>query len=105
MISVCFDIDDTIWKCRWKPRLEQIPDYDLIQVVRWFHQNGDKVFFWSAGGIDYCQTIINKLGLDEYGKVVAKGFFKPDISFDDEEVTLGNVNVRVNRLIDKPEME
>ena len=96
-MKIAFDLDDTIWKVRYRPRLEQVPDFDLIQVVRWFHGNGDEVFFWSAGGVDYCQQIINKFGLDDYGKVVEKGSFKPDIAFDDCETNLGIVDVRVNR--------
>lgn len=95
-MKVAFDIDDTIWKVR-PSHMDQVPDYDLIQVVRWFHQNGDQVFFWSAGGTDYCQTIITKLGLNAYGQVAEKGSFTPDIAFDDQETSLGKVDVRVRR--------
>jgi hypothetical protein len=110
-LKVCWDIDDTIWKIqkidnpagRYRAMtanneyIEQVPDYDLIGVVRWFYQNGDKVYFWSAGGIDYAQMVVNKLGLAHMGKVVEKGSFKPDIAFDDCETNLGKVDVRVNR--------
>lgn len=95
-IKVAFDIDDTLWKIRVDQR-DQVPDYDIIQVLRWFAKNGDEIYFWSAGGMDYCQTIINKLGLDELGTVVEKGSFKPDIAFDDCEAYLGQVTVRVQR--------
>lgn len=95
-MKVAFDIDDTLWKIRAEQR-DQVPDYDLIQVVRWFHKNGDEVYFWSAGGMDYCQTIVTRLGLDEYGTVADKGSFKPDIAFDDVEAYLGIVTVKVNR--------
>ena len=115
-MKICFDIDDTLWKIRrltplctkecvvdeycqiHTPKLDQVPDYDLIQVLRWFFNNGDEIFFWSAGGIDYCETIVRKLGLDEYGKVVDKGSFRPDIAFDDAETDLGIVDIRVNRI-------
>lgn len=100
-MRIAFDIDDTVWKVLYVPRIQQIPDYDLVQVIRWFYQNGDTIYFWSAGGIDYAQTIINKLGLDAYGVVIGKGTIRPDIAFDDEKVTLGKVNVRVKR--EKPE--
>lgn len=95
-MKIAFDLDDTIYKVNVR-KANQIPDYDLIQVVRWFYANGDEVFFWSAGGVDYCQTIIDKFGLDEYGKVVVKGSFKPDIAFDDAETGLAIVDIRVNR--------
>jgi hypothetical protein len=45
-------------------KLDQMPDYDLIQVLRWFHANGDQVYVWSAGGVNYCWAVVSKLGLD-----------------------------------------
>lgn len=99
-MKVAFDLDDTIWKVRISKK-DQIPDFDLIQVVRWFYNNEDEVFFWSAGGVEYCETIIKRLGLDDYGKVVRKGSFKPDIAFDDAETNLATVDVRVNRYHDQ----
>lgn len=101
MIKVAFDIDDTLWKVRYRPHLDQVPDYDLIQVLRWFYKNGDKIYFWSAGGVDYCQTIVTKLGLDDYGEVIEKGSMKVDIAFDDAETSLGKVDVRVDRYVEK----
>jgi hypothetical protein len=95
-MRVAFDIDDTLWKVREK-QLDQVPDYDLIAVVRWFYNNGDDVFFWSAGGVDYATQIIRKLGLDEYGWVIEKGSQLVDIAFDDQETKLGIVDVKVQR--------
>lgn len=95
-MRVAFDIDDTLWKVREK-QLDQVPDYDLIQLVRWFAGNGDEVFFWSAGGVDYATQIIRKLGLDELGTVIEKGSIKVDIAFDDQETNLGIVDVKVRR--------
>lgn len=95
-MRVAFDIDDTLWKVR-KKQLDQVPDYGLIGVVQWFYNNGDDVFFWSAGGVDYATQIIRKLGLDEYGWVIEKGSQKMDIAFDDCETNLGIVDVRVRR--------
>lgn len=101
-MKIAFDIDDTLWKVRGKPgSFDQVPDYDLIQVLRWFYNNGDDIYVWSAGGIDYAQTIIRKLGLDEIVTAVLQKsnhpFQKMDITFDDQEVTMGLVNVRVKR--------
>lgn len=100
-ISVGFDIDDTLWKCRrYEDRRlrDQVPDYALINVLLWFANNGDKVYVWSAGGIDYAQTIVNKLGLDEFVTVISKSAaFGMDISFDDMAVHLAKVNVQVHR--------
>lgn len=111
---VAFDIDDTLWKVRYRGcpngcrlshrdgqvagHYDQVPDFDLIQVLRWFHQNGDKVLVWSAGGVQYAEAIVAKLGLDDMVTVVEKAATNSaDLTFDDQEVKLGTVNVRVSR--------
>src|SRR3990167_5910232 len=81
MAKIAFDIDDTLWKVRVRTHKDghqigdQVPDYDLIQVFRWFVNNGDEVFVWSAGGVDYAKIIVEKLGLDEMVTVIPKGSF------------------------------
>jgi len=102
-LKVCFDIDDTLYKIRLHKR-DQVPDYDLIQVLRWFCQNGDEVFVWSAGGIEYANIFVRKLGLDDIVTVVEKGSFKPDIAFDDCETKLGKVDVRIKRETTKDDL-
>ncbi len=118
-MRVAFDIDDTLWKIRRRaplcdetcpkpyctvhnPKFDQVPDYDLIQVLRWFATNGDEVFVWSAGGVDYAQQIVTKLGLDELVTVIPKsepqeGNTFIDIAFDDCETRLAKVDVQVRR--------
>lgn len=100
-INVSFDIDDTIWKVNEKMRRQE-PDYKLINVLLWFVENGDNVFVWSAGGMDYARIITAKLGLDEYVKVIPKPDLgsqnrKIDLCFDDSEVGLANATVLVYR--------
>ena len=101
-MKIAFDVDDTIWKIDVKHK-RQVPDYDLIQVLRWFSNNGDEVFVWSAGGLDYAQMIVDKLGLTDSVKVIPKGKFGDkqldiDLTFDDDEVEqIGKVNVIVKR--------
>ena len=99
MARVAFDVDDTLWKCRYNPRLDQIPDYDLIQVLRWHVLNRDEVYVWSAGGVDYAQTIMKKLGLDTIVVVIEKEPRQDfiDICYDDEKVDLAKVNIQVYR--------
>ncbi len=100
-MRIAFDIDDTLWKIRGAPYFDQVPDYDLIQVLRWFYNNGDEVFVWSAGGIDYALQIVRKLGLNDMVKVLPKGDhskLKMDITFDDESVAIGITNIKVKRI-------
>ncbi len=100
-INVAFDIDDTIWKINVKMKRQE-PDYKLINVLLWFVENGDNVFIWSAGGMDYCKMITNKLGLDEYVKVLPKPDLgkkdrRIDLCFDDSEVRLATTSCLVYR--------
>lgn len=100
-INVAFDLDDTIWKVNEKMKRQE-PDYKLINVLLWFVENGDNVFLWSAGGMDYCKIIANKLGLDEYVKIIPKPDLgvrdkRIDICFDDCEVGLAASTVLVYR--------
>lgn len=108
-MKIAFDVDDTIWKIRirevdGKKIGDQVPDYDIIQVLRWFVQNGDDVFVWSGGGVDYAQHIVDKLGLTELVKVLPKvrlyddsNPYEIDIAFDDSETKLAKVDVLVKR--------
>jgi len=103
MINVAFDIDDVLWKIDRK-HLRQIPDYNMIGVLMWFHDNGDQVFVWSAGGIDYAKTIVDNLGLTDFVKVIEKESYKKlhnrleiDLAFDDCETKLAKVDVNVKR--------
>ena len=96
-MNICFDIDDTLWKIDRK-YMRQVPDYDLIQVLRWFFNNGDTIYIWSAGGVEHAQVVVDKLGLTDMVEVIQKGVNKEiDIAFDDEETKLAKVDVRVHR--------
>ena len=116
-MNIAFDIDDTLWKIvpdlspsaqilsqhRGYQSYKQVPDYDLISVLKWFKSNGANVYVWSAGGTDYAQTIVDKLGLDSYVVVIDKEMRYSgeekfiDIAFDDEDVELGKVNIKIKR--------
>ena len=119
MAKIAFDIDDTLYKIIKVDRVladnltmkdggfKQVPDYDLISVLRWFYNNGDEVFVWSAGGIDYARQWVEKFGLSEMVTVMrkmntdkeGKGTGMPimDIAFDDCETKLAKVDIRVKR--------
>ena len=100
-MKIAFDIDGTLYKIS-EDRKSQVPDYDLIQVLRWFAANGDDVYVWSGGGTDYAQLIVDRLGLSEVVKCIPKlklGDDTPvmDCTFDDEIIKNGKANIRVKR--------
>lgn len=103
-MKIGFDIDNTLLLHGTKekngelvPTGEAVPNYSLIQVLKWFKKNGEQIFFWSAGGQDYCQSMVRKLGLQDDGTVIEKEMNTDmDVSFDDQEVFLAKVNIQVN---------
>jgi len=103
MARIAFDIDDTVAKIiKQEDNYTQVPDYDLIQVMRWFINNGDEVYAWSAGGVDYTESWLRKLGLFDLVKAIPKLGWDTDkssidIAFDDCEVGLAKVNIIVKR--------
>jgi phosphoserine phosphatase len=104
-MKIAFDIDDTLWKIRirnvdGRAVGDQVPDYSLIAVLRWFFENGDEIYVWSAGGTLYAQQIVDKLGLSEMVMVIPKEEnprLIPDLTFDDEAIMIGITNCKVRR--------
>ena len=103
-MRVVFDIDDTLYQCRRVPPGGQFPDYGLIQVLQWFAFNGDEVYVWSAGGVEYARQIVERLGLENLVIVIPKVALNDasnphriDLAFDDCETKLAKVDVIVRR--------
>jgi len=88
MTTIAFDVDGTLIGLQ-----RDIPRYKIIQLFLTFESLGYEMYIWSGGGLDYAEHWSEKLGLK--AKIVAKGSFIPDIAFDDEEVKLGKVNIKV----------
>ena len=65
----------------------------MLELFRAFQKLGNQMYIWSGCGIDYAENWRTKLGLTAV--VVEKGNFVPDIAVDDQEVTLGKVNIKV----------
>ena len=100
-MKIAFDIDGTLYKIS-EDRKSQVPDYDLIAVLKWFFNNGDQVYVWSGGGTDYAQLIVDRLGLTEMVKCIPKLKLGGDtpvmsLTFDDEEIKNGQCNIKVKR--------
>ena len=88
-MRVCFDIDGTLIS------EDGSIGYDVIRLFHALEALGCEMFIWSGGGVDYAERIRDKLSLD--AKVVAKGSFIPELSIDDQIVTLGKANLCVSK--------
>lgn len=84
--TIAFDVDGTLI-------FGYFPNYHAIDLFRWFERNGWEMYIWSGGGIDYATRWAEKLRLK--AKVVEKGSFIPEIAVDDEDVTLGKANIKM----------
>ncbi len=110
-MNIAFDIDDTLLKvivlesvAGLAVKYKQVPDIDMFNLLHWYIKNGDNVFIWSAGGLDYTNSVMEKFFTPK-DRVIAltktenklNGEFFIDICYDDQEVNFAKVNVRVKR--------
>jgi hydroxymethylpyrimidine pyrophosphatase-like HAD family hydrolase len=96
-MKVAFDIDDTLIIPSVVTGDRDVPNYDTIAILRWFQAQGHEIVLWSGSGMEWAQTWGEKLGLQPF-IVRMKGETLVDIAFDDCDVKLGTVNVKVKRL-------
>ena len=97
-MKIAFDIDDTLIIPAVATNLPaDTPNYELINVYRWFQKQGHTMILWSGGGVDYAKTWGEKLGLAPFEVRVKEKNEDIDIAFDDCMVDLAKVNIRVNR--------
>ena len=95
-MTIAFDVDGTI------VNLDDTPNFKVIDLLRWFSQNGDRVIVWSGGGGDYAKMWADRFNLPYFttamkDRATAK-LWDIDIVVDDEFVKLGKVNIKVNKL-------
>lgn len=101
--KIAFDVDDTLIIPSVVTGLDRdTPNYENIAIYRWFQAQGYYMIIWSGGGADYARMWGEKLGLraDEYRD---KSSLQPKdndiaIAFDDCDVDLARVNIKVKRL-------
>lgn len=101
-MKIAFDVDDTLIIPRIITGLEvDTPNYENIAIYNWFKAQGNYMIIWSGGGQDYARMWGEKLGLcaDEYrDKGMGSKDLTIDIAFDDCNVDLAKVNVKVKRI-------
>lgn len=91
MATIAFDVDGTL--IYQVGEREDTPRYEVIQLFKLFEKFGNDMIIWSGSGVGYAERWAQKLGLTAV--IMEKGVMKPDIAVDDEEVTLGIVNLQV----------
>jgi len=98
-MKIAFDIDDTLIIPAVATGSDRdTPNYDTIAILRWFQAQGHEIILWSGSGIDWASTWGKKLGLQPFTVQTKGKAWKVDIAFDDCDVDLGTVNIKVKRL-------
>lgn len=98
-MRIAFDIDDTILV----PSIVHgfgmdTPNYETIAIYRWFQAQGHDMILWSGSGQDWAKTWGEKFGLQPFTVLEKNNKGGIDIAFDDCDVKLATVNVKVKRI-------
>lgn len=100
-LIIAFDVDDTLIVPAVVTGETDSPNYDTIAIYKWFQQQGHFMVVWSGGGVDYARVWANKLGLSPDAiwvkKKAGEGDIIADMCFDDCDVDLARVNIKVKR--------
>lgn len=112
-MKIAFDIDDTLLVPNVATGFaNDTPNYDTVALFKWFQAQGNEMILWSGSGMDWAQTWGEKLGLQPFTVLkkekligINTDFNEPwdkypiiDIAFDDCDVDLAKVNVKVKRV-------
>lgn len=98
-MTVAFDVDDTLILPPEATGLDQdTPNYQTIAIYNWFKAQGCTMVVWSGGGVDYARMWADKLGLDPDWVLKKEKRDDIHIAFDDCDVNLAKVNIKVKRL-------
>lgn len=99
MTKIAFDIDDTLIVPNVAGESAyDTPNYETIQILRWYQAQGAEIILWSGSGVDYAKTWGEKLGLAPFTVRRKEAADDVDIAYDDCDVKLAKVNIRVKRL-------
>lgn len=98
-MRIAFDIDDTILV----PSVvlgfgNDTPNYEVIAMYKWFQAQGNEMILWSGSGVDWAKTWGEKFGLQPFTVRMKEKSEDIDIAFDDCDVELAKVNVKVRRM-------
>jgi len=97
-MKIAFDIDDTLIIPSVVTGDRDVPNYENIDLYRWFQRQGHTMYLWSGSGYDWAKTWGEKLGLQPDFIIVKEKNLAIDICFDDCIVDLAKINVQVKRI-------
>lgn len=107
---VAFDVDDTLIVPSVAAGFgNDVPNYEIVHLALWHIAQGHKVVIWSGSGIDWATRWAEKLGLIQHVEIWTKerriyddgehfGEIMVDIAYDDCDVELAKVNIKVKRI-------
>lgn len=101
-MKIAFDIDDTILI----PSVaigngvsgDNVPNYPVIAVYKFFQEQGHEMILWSGSGMDWARRWGEKFGLEPFTVRMKEKSEDVDIAFDDCDVSLAKVNIKVKRI-------
>lgn len=94
-MKIAFDVDGTLITYEDKPR------WDILAMLRTLNSCGHDIVVWSGGGREYAEVWTRRLFIHDLVTVQEKPLLRVeegpfvDIAFDDEDIALGKVNVKV----------
>jgi hypothetical protein len=98
-MKIAFDVDDTLIIPPCVNCLDtDTPNYETIALYKWFQNQGNDMIIWSGSGLDWAKRWAEKLGLAPCEIRMKQKSDDIDICFDDCDVNLAKVNVKVKRL-------
>lgn len=103
-MKIAFDLDDTLIIPAVATDFGvDTPSYSVISIYKWFQAQGCYMIIWSGSGKDRAKTWAKKLGLkaNEYLEKTTNLKNEIDIAFDDSNIELAKVNVKVKRVNNK----
>jgi hypothetical protein len=96
-MKIAFDIDDTLIVPSVVTGTIDTPNYENIALYKWFQSQGYYMVLWSGSGMDWCKVWNEKLGLQADEIRIKQKSDDIDICFDDCDVDLARVNIKVQR--------
>lgn len=98
-MKIAFDVDDTLIIPSVATGIDvDTPNYDTVALYKWFQNQGHYMIVWSGSGVDWAKRWSEKLALFPNEIRIKEKSSDVDIAFDDCNVDLGIVNVKVLRL-------